>query len=519
MSKQKGDRQKDETRFDGRRQNIMKAPALLATSTFAAIVLADQRGGTGRRNPFSRPPSHSLLVRSSFNDVTSRRPSLTVRGGDRGGTGGGPGDGHDATQPDVSRADVFASDFMDEEYHEVSAHREDCEPSRNSKPTVIARLKRRVRYPKQSKAKYRQERGDEIHPDLSRADVFSCDLMDAEYHQVSSEIKSKSGQSQSGKSSVMSRKPRIKKKAARQPTAEDGPLDVFCSDIMDEEYHEVSSHREGSDRSSSGKRNPLSFIRGGDSSDGASWASKLALTPRALATLSMATCMSLHYLAYSLARPATMTLFTSARLGFGSSKSAYPFSMTFISPMSFLLLLFYGRILERNGPLMALKQTTIGCASLLGLASVAIAKLDPLVDDSARIATLVKYMIGVLFVFRESYVQLITSQHWSFISSVLTPNQSSTWFAPISGLTSITSALAAMAVASLSNMWGLQGVLAVASIALGVSVIFGQLAYSIAEEVSARTEVSSVRSLLICLYCKERFQSRGRTLPQANSID
>jgi hypothetical protein len=40
-------------------------------------------------------------------------------------------------------------------------------------------------------------------------------------------------------------------------------------------------------------------------------------SPRAAATLAMATCMSLHYLAYSLAHPATMTLFTSARLGYG----------------------------------------------------------------------------------------------------------------------------------------------------------------------------------------------------------
>ena len=463
-------------------QNIMKTP-LLATSTIAAVavVLADQRGRSRRRNPFSRPPSQSLLVRSSFKGVTSRQPGLTVRGGDsRGGAGPAGSHADDATHPDVSRADVFASDIMDEEY--VSAQ-VDCEPSRNRKPTVMARLKRRVRHPKQSKAKSRGESGYGIHPDLSQADVFSCDLMDAEYHQVSSEIK-KSERGQSGKFSVMSRKPRIKKKEARQTTDGDGQQDVFCSDIMDEEYHGVSTHREESDSNRSGKRSPLSFTRGGATSDGASWSNKLSLTPRALATLSMATCMSLHYLAYSLARPATMTLFTSARLGFGSSKSAYPFSMTFISPMSFLLLLFYGRILERNGPLMALKQTTVGCASLLGLASVVIAKLDPLVDGSARIATLVKYFVGVLFVFRESYVQLITSQHWSFISSVLTPNQSSTWFAPISGLTSITSALAAMAVATLSNMWGLQGVLAVASIALGVSVLFGQLAYSIAEEVS-----------------------------------
>lgn len=222
----------------------------------------------------------------------------------------------------------------------------------------------------------------------------------------------------------------------------------------------------------------------------------LSINPRALATLSMATCMSLHYLAYSLARPATMTLFTSARLGFGNNVSAYPFAMTFISPVSFILLLFYGNVLENFGPLLALRRTTLGCASVLGLSSLLLSKLDKLSDisdttttssssnNSNNIAILTRYLVGALFVFRESYVQLITSQHWSFISSVLTPNQSSTWFAPISGLTSVTSALAAMGVGKLSSMWGLQGVLGVAACVLGGSVVFGQAAYRIADKVS-----------------------------------
>ena len=239
------------------------------------------------------------------------------------------------------------------------------------------------------------------------------------------------------------------------------------------------------------------IIRGGSNSNEDSDSITLlglSINPRALATLSMATCMSLHYLAYSLARPATMTLFTSNRLGFGNNVSAYPFAMTFISPVSFILLLFYGNVLENLGPLMALRRTTLGCASVLGLSSLLLSKLDKLIvisdattttlSSSNNIAILTRYLVGALFVFRESYVQLITSQHWSFISSVLTPNQSSTWFAPISGLTSVTSALAAMGVGRLSSMWGLQGVLGVAACVLGGSVVFGQAAYRIADKVS-----------------------------------
>jgi len=159
--------------------------------------------------------------------------------------------------------------------------------------------------------------------------------------------------------------------------------------------------------------------------------------------------------------------------------------MTFISPLSFVLLLFYGSVLNNLGPLLALKHTTLGCASILGLSSLLISKLDPQIiegDTTSLLAILTRYTVGALFIFRESYVQLITSQHWSFISSVLTPNQSSTWFAPISGLTSITSALAAMGVGKLSAVWGLQGVLGVAAVVLGGSVVFGEAAYGIAEK-------------------------------------
>jgi ATP/ADP translocase len=226
--------------------------------------------------------------------------------------------------------------------------------------------------------------------------------------------------------------------------------------------------------------------------------SVLSSSPRTLAALSMATCMSLHYLAYSLARPATMTLFTSSRLGFGgegggSVSSAYPLAMTLIGPASFGLLLLYGFALDARGPYGALQFTTLGCASLLGLSSLVIDRIDAMIPTittsnggtgtgTGTATTMTKYIVGALFVFRESYVQLLTSQHWSFISSILTPSESSRWFAPISGLTSITSALAAAGVGKLSAVLGLQGVLLVAAVVLGGSVGFGRMAYSIAEK-------------------------------------
>lgn len=230
---------------------------------------------------------------------------------------------------------------------------------------------------------------------------------------------------------------------------------------------------------------PSMQLRGGAPIKDDDTTSLFNLSPLAQATLSISLAMSLHYLAYSLARPATMTLFTSSRLGFGNNRSAYPFAMTFISPMSFLLLLGYGGVIEKLGPLPALKVTTLGCASVLLISGVLIAKLDGMVNTNSTAHLITKYLIGTLFVFRESYVQLITSQHWSFLSSVLTPKQSSRWFAPISGLTSVTSAVAAVGVGRLSQMLGLSGVLIVAGLVLGVSLILGDVAYGIAERVSS----------------------------------
>ncbi|KAL3788349.1 hypothetical protein ACHAW5_010554 [Stephanodiscus triporus] len=239
--------------------------------------------------------------------------------------------------------------------------------------------------------------------------------------------------------------------------------------------------------------------------------SPLTSSSRARATLAMATCMSLHYLAYSLARPATMTLFTSSRLGFGGGggggstgsgggggggattlASAYPLAMTFISPASFLLLLWYGSVLERSGPRGALRTTTLGCALALGGCGLLVSRLDSMLpppsssssstsSTSSLAPLLTRYVVGMLFVFRESYVQLLTSQHWSFISSILTPAESSTWYGPVSGLTSITSALGAVGVGWLSGRVGLTGVLAIAGVALATSAYFGGMAYGIAE--------------------------------------
>jgi ATP/ADP translocase len=204
-------------------------------------------------------------------------------------------------------------------------------------------------------------------------------------------------------------------------------------------------------------------------------------TPQGVSVGWMAAGMAMHYLGYSFARSITIALFTSASTGFPGSNFAFPLANAFVSPMSFILLLVYGRILESRGPRGALKQSTLYCAAVIILASLALEVTNTggmtLFGFSAT-----KFITAPLFIFRESYVQLLTSQYWSFMASVLTPDQSAKWFAPIAGLTSIASATGGILVRHLTSRIGLSGTMACTGVALCLSLVATELAYTVADK-------------------------------------
>lgn len=212
------------------------------------------------------------------------------------------------------------------------------------------------------------------------------------------------------------------------------------------------------------------------------------ITPEGKSVLYMAIAMSMHYLSYSIARPSTIALFTSAKTGFAGNTAAFPLAMAFISPTSLVLLFLYGKILSNAGPRGTIRQTTFLCASTLWLSSILIVllqgmDLDPLSIPFIPGASIkvIQLVVGGLFIFRESYVQLLTSQYWAFMASILTPDQSAKWFSPISGLTSITSAASGLGVRSLVDKLGLPGALGVAGAILVTSLIFTEKAYTISD--------------------------------------
>lgn len=207
----------------------------------------------------------------------------------------------------------------------------------------------------------------------------------------------------------------------------------------------------------------------------------ISLSPEGKSVLFMAIAMSFHYLGYSLARPATVALFTSASTGYAGFAAAFPFAMAFVSPASLLMLMAYGNVLEKYGPRGALTQSTLFSAAIVTLSAIGIVLAERM---NLLVGTLpvVKLISGPLFVFRESYVQLLTSQYWSFMASALTPNQSARWFGPIAGLTSITSAISGFAVSTIAEWVGLAGILVCTGLTLTLSLFFASAAYNIARK-------------------------------------
>jgi len=244
------------------------------------------------------------------------------------------------------------------------------------------------------------------------------------------------------------------------------------------DHNETSSHVSLSSSYSPAEDTVLTLSGGGSAEEASS---STFFTPEGKSVLFMAIGMGCHYFGYSIARPLTVSLFTSASTGYKGSTAAFPFAMAFVSPLSLLLLMGYTNVLERSGPRGALVQSTLFCALVVNACALAIAVF---VKTGLKMfgIPVVKLITGPLFVFRESYVQLLTSQYWSFMASALTPNQSARWFGPIAGLTSISSALAGVTVAPLVRRIGLSGALMGTGTMLLLSLLATSVAYNIAQE-------------------------------------
>ena len=182
-----------------------------------------------------------------------------------------------------------------------------------------------------------------------------------------------------------------------------------------------------------------------------------------------------------------MALFTSNALGFGlleSHASYYTLAMTCVSPMSMVLLLGYGRLLDAKGPKKALVTSTGFCMSILAFFGVVISLLGG--DSNFKTLgntnwTISRVIVWVSFVFQNSYATLLYAQMWSFLGSIFTPAQAGTYYSYVAGISSVASMIAGASVSRIVTWTGVPGLLGVASFALLGTLILTARAYSLAE--------------------------------------
>lgn len=196
------------------------------------------------------------------------------------------------------------------------------------------------------------------------------------------------------------------------------------------------------------------------------------LSPRGRACFWMAMAMALHFGGYEFARSSSLALFTSPQTGFRQTKVAVPIAMAFVSPLSVLLLFAYTYVLEKRGPRVALRQSTLGSMAAIGLSAALVVSLP-------NSSILSKWLVGLAFVFQNSYAHLLYSQHWSFLGSVCSVEDGARWFASIAGLSSVASTCSGSMVGPLVKRIGLYGLLSCTIVTLTASLLCAERAYQL----------------------------------------
>ena len=123
-------------------------------------------------------------------------------------------------------------------------------------------------------------------------------------------------------------------------------------------------------------------------------------------------------------------------------------------------------------------------ALLLATAGTLLNVIDIRIEQSDVYHHISKAVLFSLFIMQNGFVYLLSTQHWSFLSSVESEKEGAVWFAPIAGLGSIASTLTGLSVSHLVKVVGLPSLLLVASVFLLFAQLCSDAAYRIAEAVS-----------------------------------
>ncbi|CAJ1949087.1 unnamed protein product [Cylindrotheca closterium] len=204
----------------------------------------------------------------------------------------------------------------------------------------------------------------------------------------------------------------------------------------------------------------------------------LNMNPKAKSCVSMAAAMALHFGGYEFARSGALALFTSSETGF-SHPSAYPLAMGLVTPFSLGLLYCYGLVLKSKGPRSALRLTKLISIVILTACITALRAAETMASVPVIVS---KCLVGILFIFQNSYAHLLYSQQWSFLGSVMTPSEGTKWFSAIAGLSSLVCTLTATMVHRLAPVIGIHGLILGTAGGLTLSLLLADYAYATSEE-------------------------------------
>lgn len=156
---------------------------------------------------------------------------------------------------------------------------------------------------------------------------------------------------------------------------------------------------------------------------------------------------------------------------------------------------------------MALQNCTLLYAIILAVGGTFLLLLDPLLDQQEQEDTTTTFyhhlsqgLLFFLFITENSFIQLLFTQQWAFMSSVQSREEAAIWFAPIAGLGSIASTASAFTVSPLVNKVSLAGLLLVASTFMFGSAYCGMNAYQIAKEVCVELVHYICIFMCVCLW-------------------
>jgi len=186
---------------------------------------------------------------------------------------------------------------------------------------------------------------------------------------------------------------------------------------------------------------------------------------------------------YKVLRSVTDSIYLTT---FGAAK--IPYAMTFVPFVVVLGSLGFSIILKRFGPEKTFKLTTFLSGVFFLICYFAVLQKIPA-------------FIVALYLIKEVYVVILVAQHWSFINSIVTTEESKKISGPVIGMTALGALIAGIPLQPLPKVIGSVQMIPIVCALTWLSILFIHFAYRITEE--RKEEISQPKSVIDHLGLKQ----------------